>query len=91
MTEHFLRYSLRWACPVKLVYLLDGQMKSGNATVIALHEDSVDVLTARNKKTPLNLPFEHILAAGYARGDDGDTAKRAKTQNAQEKNETETE
>ena len=33
MIDRFLSYSLRWACPIKLVYLQDGQMKTGNITV----------------------------------------------------------
>lgn len=87
MTDHFLRYSLRWACPVKLVYLLEGQMKTGNVTVTALFEDSLEFVTARNKKKPILLPLSSVLAAGYARGDDGDTTKRERPQDHQEKNE----
>ncbi len=71
-----MRYSLRWSCPIKMVYLLDGQMKSGNVTITSLFEEELMFITARNKKTPVHLPFSDILAAGYARGDDGDTSKR---------------
>lgn len=87
MTDHFLRYSLRWACPIKLVYLLEGQMKTGNVTVTALFEDSLEFVTARSKKKPILLPLSSVLAAGYARGDDGDTTKRERPQDHQEKNE----
>ena len=90
MTDHFLRYSLRWACPVKLVYLLEGQMKTGNVTVTALDEEGLEFVTARSKKKPTRLSLSSVLAAGYARGDDGDTAKRAKPQNHQENNEKQT-
>lgn len=89
MIEPFLRYSLRWACPVKLVYLLDGQMKSGNATVVFFDGERLDIITARNKKTPQTLPLSAVLAAGYARGDDGDTTKRGRAQNLEDKHEKE--
>jgi len=76
MIEHFLRYSLRWNCPVKLVWLDEGQIKTGNVTVVALEEDKVVCITARNKKKPRQLLWAQLLSAGYARGDDGDTSKK---------------
>lgn len=76
MIERFLRYSLRWNCPIRLVYLEKGQMKTGNITVVALGPDSVSCLTARSRKTPRQLLLNDIMAAGYARGDDGDTSKK---------------
>ncbi|NLM87126.1 MAG: hypothetical protein GX171_10615 [Clostridiales bacterium] len=78
MNEHFLRYSLRWRCPIKLVWLEEGQMKSGNVTVVELGEGQFSFITARKKKTPTTLPFDVIMAAGYARGDDGDTSKKTR-------------
>lgn len=82
MIDRFLSYSLRWACPIKLVYLKEGQMKTGNLTVVSLAEDSFEYTTAR-RKTPQTMPMADVLAASYARGDDGDTLK--KERQAQEK------
>ncbi|NLX82818.1 MAG: hypothetical protein GXZ04_03255 [Clostridiales bacterium] len=76
MIERFLSYSLRWQCPVKLVYMSEGQLKTGNITVVSLTEDSFDYITARKKKTPQTMRTADVLAASYARGDDGDTAKK---------------
>lgn len=81
--ERFLAYSLRWNCPIKLVYLKDGQMVSGNVTVVALHADSIDFLTARRKTRPQTLLIQDILGAAYARGDDGDTLKKMQQQKEQ--------
>jgi len=74
--ERFLVYSLRWRCPIKLVWLEEGQMKTGNVTVVALREDGFDYVTARAKTKPRALAFPDVLAAGYARGDDGDSSKK---------------
>ena len=49
MNEHFLRYSLRWNCPIKLVWMQEGQMKSGNITVVNITEDDFSFTTARRK------------------------------------------
>lgn len=84
MMEQFLRYSLRWNCPVKLVWLDGGQIKTGNVTVVTLEEDKVAFITARNKKTPRQLMRTQLLSAGYARGDDGDTSKRQAAKGAEE-------
>lgn len=79
MVERFLLYSLRWNCPIKLVYLLGGEMKSGNVTVLRFSGQEVDIITARSRKTPRTLPLRDVLAAGYARGDDGDTQSKARS------------
>ena len=76
MIDRFLAYSLRWNCPIKLVFVQEGQMVSGNVTVVALHEDRFDFITARRKTRPQTLQFAEVLGASYARGDDGDTAKK---------------
>lgn len=76
MIERFLTYSLRWNCPIKLVWLAQGEMKSGNVTVVRLAESGFEYVTARNKKTPQNLQLCDVLAAAYARGDDGDTSRK---------------
>ena len=74
--ERFLRYSLRWGCPIKLVWLEGQAMNSGNLTVVAMGEDGFDYLSARSKTKPRSLAYAQVLAAGYARGDDGDTSKK---------------
>lgn len=78
MVERFLRYSLRWDCPIKLVYMDGGKMKTGNVTVLRYSGQEVDIITARARKTPRTLQLSEVLAAGYARGDDGDTAKKTR-------------
>lgn len=86
MIERFLAYSLRWNCPVKLVYMKEGQMVSGNVTVVALKEDRFDFITARKKTKPQTLMMSEVMAASYARGDDGDTLKKMQQQKEQERN-----
>lgn len=84
MHRRFLEYSLRWQRPVKVMYLEKGQMKAANLTVVELQEDSLLYLSARNRKTPRSLDLDCILAASYARGDDGDTARRLETEREEE-------
>ena len=76
MIERFLAYSLRWNCPIKLVWLAQGQMKSGNITVVRLNGSGFEYVTSRKKKTPQALQLADVLAAAYARGDDGDTSRK---------------
>lgn len=85
--ERFLRYSLRWNCPIKLVYLEEGQIKSGNITVIELMEDAFVYVSSRRKTARMTLEFSDVLSAGYARGDDGDTSKKKSKENIKENNE----
>lgn len=74
MVKRFLSYSLAHNKPVKVLWA--DTMKYQNIRVIALGEDTVSFLAARNKK-PATLPLTSILSAAYARGDDGDTLKYA--------------
>lgn len=78
MLERFLRYSLRHQRPIR-VMLMDeaGQTRHQNITVQNLDEEGISYLSARNKKQPRHLPYQALLAASYARGDDGDTFPRA--------------
>lgn len=87
MIERFLAYSLRWNCPVKLVWLAQGEMKSGNVTVVRLHDSGFEYVTARNKKTPQSLQLCDVLAAAYARGDDGDPSRKTPMPEKEESNE----
>lgn len=87
MIERFLAYSLRWNCPIKLVWLAQGEMKSGNVTVVRLHDSGFEYVTARNKKTPQSLQLCDVLAAAYARGDDGDPSRKAPMPEKEESNE----
>lgn len=87
MIERFLAYSLRWNCPIKLVWLAQGEMKSGNVTVVRLHDSGFEYVTARNKKKPQSLQLCDVLAAAYARGDDGDPSRKAPMPEKEESNE----
>lgn len=75
--ERFLRYSLRWNCPIRLMWMEDGRMKSGNVTVVNLGGDGFEFVSARSRGKRRALCFDAVLAASYARGDDGDTTNRA--------------
>ena len=70
MTETFLRYSLRHNRPVRVLFAED--MKYRNITVVLLEGDTFTYITSRTKKA-VTLPLSAILAAGYARGDHGET------------------
>ena len=70
MPERFLRYSLLHARPVRV--LLADTMKYRNITVTALSEESFTGIFS-GRRTPDTLPLSAVLAAGYARGDRGDT------------------
>lgn len=75
MIRRFLQYSLRHQRPIKAVWTQGEDIVSRNLTVVALGEDSFFYLSARNKKTPLELPIQDLLSCCYARGDSGDTLK----------------
>ncbi len=77
MVRRFLQYSLEHNRPVKVLFA--DTMKYRNITVILLEGDRVSFLTA-GRKTPLTTEIGNILSASYARGDDGDTLKYARTE-----------
>lgn len=75
LTHRFLEYSLRHSRPVKLVWMTESGIKTGNVTVKRLDGETFSYMTARSKKTPLTMGISDVLSASYARGDDGDTMK----------------
>ena len=72
--ERFLLYSLRHNRPVKVLTQQDEALRYVTMTVIAMDNCRITYMTAQ-RKTPLTMPIQNILAASYARGDDGDTLK----------------
>lgn len=69
--ERFLRYSLSHGRPIRLIYQeTDGRMRQVTATVTALGEDGVELVTLRPRRT-VSLPWERLLSADYRRGDEG--------------------
>jgi len=68
----FLRYSLDHGRRIKAVLMENDQMTQTNLTVTALDESSFAYVTAK-QKTPRTLPLTALMAAGYARGDNGES------------------
>ncbi len=78
LLHRFLSYSLRHQRPIRVMWMAEGgQLKHMNLTVQALDDTGIQYLSARNKKTPRRLALQDILGASYARGDDGDTLRKA--------------
>lgn len=75
---HFLRYSLKHGRPVKVLLMPGEEKPSLNLTVTAMEQEGFHYLSARNKKTPKYLPYDSLLSAGYARGDQGDMDQKDK-------------
>ncbi len=73
MTERFLLYSLRHRRPIKAVWMEEGEIKTGNLTVVALYDDSFQYVTARRKKAPAVMQKQALLSCCYARGDSGES------------------
>ena len=69
--NRFLRYSLDHGRRIKAVLDVEGKILQTNITVTALDEDGFLVVSAQWKK-PRKLPYESLLAASYARGDQGE-------------------
>ncbi len=76
MIDRFLRYSLAHGRKIKVMLERDGGMKSENITVLSIEGDTVYYLSAK-KKAAQEMPLAAILAATYARGDEGDTLVNA--------------
>lgn len=75
MHKRFLAYSLRHRRPIKVIWLQEGTIKTGNLQVVELLEDRFSYLSSRNRKKPRSICYRDILAASYARGDDGDLSR----------------
>ena len=73
--QRFLAYSLRHQRPIK-VFVMDAEgTRSMNITVQAFDDHSISYLSAKNKKHARSIALDDVLAATYARGDDGDSLK----------------
>lgn len=72
MVDRFLNYSLAHARPVYLFVQTGGALRRVRAVVTALDgERALCLLSARRK--PVLIPKQDILAAGYVRGDSGES------------------
>lgn len=74
MVDRFLRYSLEHGRKIAVIVQDENGIRRMNITVARADADTVYYTAARGKKEKA-LPREQILAANYARGDDGDTMK----------------
>ncbi len=73
MIERFLRYSLEHGRKIKVVWqAADGAIRHENLTVLSIAGDSLFYLPPGRKKAR-EMPLAAVLAAAYARGDEGDT------------------
>ena len=73
--QRFLTYSLRHQRPIKIIMMDQAGTRSMNVTVQAYDDHSISYLSAKNKKIPRNIALDDLLAATYARGDEGDSLK----------------
>lgn len=74
MIERFLRYSLEHGRRIALMIEEEKGLRRIHVTVTAIHADTISYISSRSKKEKI-LSRELILAADYARGDDGDTMR----------------
>ncbi len=78
--RRFLDYSLRHQRPIRVMLMEEaGQARHQNITVQSYDEQELHYLSARNKMQPKALPMASLLAASYARGDDGDGPRKKET------------
>ena len=68
----FLRYSLDHERRIKAVLMEENKMIQMNLTVTALDSETFTYISAK-QKTPRTLPLTALMAAGYARGDNGES------------------
>ena len=78
--QRFLAYSLSHQRPIRIIVMDSEGTRSMNITVQAFDERSVIYLSAKNKKTPRAIALDCLLAASYARGDEGDSLKNEETE-----------
>ena len=78
--QRFLAYSLRRQRPVRVIVMDARGTRSMNITVQAHDERGVSYLSAKNKKIPRFIALDELLAASYARGDEGDSLKNEETE-----------
>ena len=78
--RRFLAYSLAHQRPIKIIVMDNDGTRSMNITVQAHDERAVSYLSAKNRKIPRQIALEDLLAAAYARGDEGDSLKNEETE-----------
>ena len=77
MIDRFLRYSLEHGRKIKVVWqTADGAIRHMNLTALSVEGDRL-VYLLPGGKTAREMPLSAILAAAYARGDEGDTLVNA--------------
>ena len=75
MINRFLLYSLKHQRAIKVMLMPGIEPQSFNLTVQEISETSFSYLSAKNKIKTKELLIDDVLAASYARGDDGDTLR----------------
>ncbi len=73
--QRFLAYSMRYQRPIKVLVMDAAGTRSMNMTVQAYDGQSVSYLSAKNRKHARSIALDDILAAAYARGDEGDSLR----------------
>lgn len=75
MIERFLRYSIERARKIKIVFEDGaGVLRHRNITVLSVDSERLFYLSS-GRKLPQDMPLSSVLAASYARGDEGDPLK----------------
>ena len=69
--KRFLQYSLDHQRRIKAVLWEQDKLTQMNLTVVAMDEETFTYVSAR-QKTPRTLPLGDLMAAAYARGDNGE-------------------
>lgn len=72
LLERFLRYSLSYQRPIKVMLMRESVPQNQNLTVQSMDQEGFTYLIAKNKKQAKYLRYEDVLAAAYARGDSGE-------------------
>lgn len=73
MVERFLRYSLERGRPIRVMLISAGAVRRVVIKVTEITGDGGFCYTTSRRKTPARAALCDILAASYARGDEGDT------------------
>ncbi|NLC32462.1 MAG: hypothetical protein GX781_04105 [Clostridiales bacterium] len=80
MINKFLQYSLKHQRPIKVLLMPGFKPQSFNLTVQEITQESISYLSAKNKTKTKELLIDDVLAASYARGDDGDTLRNKESE-----------
>ena len=69
--DQFLRYSLEKGRKIRVVLMLDGQLRQATVSVLAC-DGTAATLSFSGKKAPQTVALTDILSCDYARGDHGE-------------------